>query len=53
IGTGTVWNLGMAAFAAKAAARIRQSGRAVLWLNRALGAMFVALGVRMAMLQAR
>ena len=53
IGTGTVWNLGMAAFAAKAAGRIRQSGRAVLWLNRALGAMFVALGVRMAMLQAR
>jgi threonine/homoserine/homoserine lactone efflux protein len=53
IGTGTVWNLGMAAFAAKAAGRIRQSGRAVLWLNRALGAMFVALGVRMAMMQAR
>jgi threonine/homoserine/homoserine lactone efflux protein len=53
IGTGTVWNLGMAAFAAKAAGRLRQSGRALLWLNRALGAMFVALGVRMAMLQAR
>ena len=53
IGTGTVWNLGMAAFAAKAAGRIRQSGRALKWLNRALGAMFVALGVRVAMLESR
>ncbi|MDB5503876.1 MAG: Lysine exporter protein [Tardiphaga sp.] len=53
IGTGTVWNLGMAAFAAKAAGRLRKSGRALVWLNRALGAMFVTLGVRMAMLQAR
>jgi threonine/homoserine/homoserine lactone efflux protein len=53
IGTGTVWNLGMAAFAARAAGRIRQSGRALRWLNRALGAMFVALGVRMALLQAK
>ena len=53
IGTGTVWNLGMAAFAAKAAGRMRQSGRALVWLNRALGAMFVGLGVRVAMLQDR
>ncbi|MDB5615935.1 LysE family translocator [Tardiphaga sp.] len=53
IATGTAWNLGMAAFAAKAAGRIRQSGRALLWLNRALGAMFVTLGVRVAMMQAR
>jgi threonine/homoserine/homoserine lactone efflux protein len=53
IGTGTVWGLGVAAFAAKAAGRIRQSGRALVWLNRALGAMFVGLGVRVAMLQAR
>ena len=53
IATGTVWNLGMAAFAAKAAGRIRQSGRALLWLNRALGAMFVAMGVRVAMMQNR
>jgi threonine/homoserine/homoserine lactone efflux protein len=53
IGTGTVWNLGMAAFAAKAAGRIRQSGRTLVWLNRALGAMFIGLGVRVAMLQNR
>ncbi|MDB5564690.1 MAG: lysine transporter LysE [Tardiphaga sp.] len=53
IGTGTVWNLGMAAFAAKAAGRIRQSGEALLWINRLLGGVFVYLGVRVAMLQTR
>jgi threonine/homoserine/homoserine lactone efflux protein len=53
IGTGTVWNLGMAAFAAKAAGRIRQSGPALLWINRLLGGVFVYLGVRVAMLQTR
>ena len=53
IATGTAWNLGMAAFAAKAAGRVRQSSRARLWLNRVLGGMFVVLGVRMAMLQNR
>ncbi|MBC7585942.1 MAG: LysE family translocator [Tardiphaga sp.] len=53
IGTGTLWGLGVAAFAAKAAGRIRQSGRALVWLNRALGAMFIGLGVRVAMLQNR
>ena len=53
IGTGTLWGLGVAAFAAQAAGRIRQSGRALVWLNRALGAMFIGLGVRVAMLQNR
>jgi threonine/homoserine/homoserine lactone efflux protein len=53
IGTGTVWGLIIAAFAAQAAGRIRRSGRALRWLNRALGAMFIALGVRVAMLQSR
>ena len=42
-----------AAFASRAASRVKQSGRAVLWINRALGSMFVYLGARMAMLQAR
>jgi threonine/homoserine/homoserine lactone efflux protein len=51
--TGTIWNLGMAAFAAGAAGRVRQSRRAVLWINRVLGGVFVALGVRVAMLQTR
>jgi threonine/homoserine/homoserine lactone efflux protein len=50
---GTLWCLGVAAFAASAAGRVRQSGEALLWINRALGGLFVYLGVRMAMLQAR
>jgi threonine/homoserine/homoserine lactone efflux protein len=47
---GTLWCLGVAAFAASAAGRIRQSGRALAWINRALGGLFVYLGVRVAML---
>jgi len=50
---GTLWCLGVAAFAASAAGRIRQSGRALAWINRALGGLFVYLGVRVAMLQTR
>jgi threonine/homoserine/homoserine lactone efflux protein len=50
---GTLWCLGVAAFAARAADRIRQSGRALQWINRTLGAPFVYLGVRVALLQTR
>jgi threonine/homoserine/homoserine lactone efflux protein len=50
---GTLWCLGVAAFAATAAGRLRQSSRAVLWINRALGGVFIALGVRVAMTQSR
>jgi threonine/homoserine/homoserine lactone efflux protein len=50
---GTLWCLGVAAFAASAAGRMRQSGRAVAWINRVLGGLFVYLGVRVAMIQAR
>ena len=50
---GTLWCLGVAAFAASAATRIRQSSRVLRWINRALGGLFVYLGVRVAMLQAR
>ena len=50
---GTLWCLGVAAFAARAAGRIRQSGQALRWINRALGGLFVYLGVRVAMIQAR
>jgi threonine/homoserine/homoserine lactone efflux protein len=53
ITSGTLWCFGLAAFAARAAGRIRQSGRAVLWINRALGGLFVYLGLRIAALQAR
>jgi threonine/homoserine/homoserine lactone efflux protein len=38
---------------AKAAHRVRESRRAVTWINRTLGAVFVYLGVRVAMIQAR
>jgi threonine/homoserine/homoserine lactone efflux protein len=50
---GTLWCLGVAAFAAKAATRIRRSEGAVAWINRALGGLFVYLGVRVAMLEGR
>ncbi len=50
---GTLWCLGVAAFAARAASRIRQSGHVVAWINRVLGALFVYLGIRVAMLEAR
>jgi threonine/homoserine/homoserine lactone efflux protein len=50
---GTLWCLGVAAFAAGAAGRIRRSSQALRWINRALGGLFVYLGVRVAMLQAR
>jgi threonine/homoserine/homoserine lactone efflux protein len=50
---GTLWCLGLAAFAARAAQRIRQSSRVLLWINRALGGLFIYLGVRVAMLEAR
>ena len=53
IATGTLWCVGLAAFASRAASRIRQSGRASLWINRALGGLFVYLGIRIAALQAR
>ena len=53
VGNGTLWCLGVAAFAAKAAGRIRQSSQIWRWINRALGGLFVYLGVRVALLQAR
>ena len=50
---GTLWCLGVAAFASRAAARIRRSAGAIAWINRALGGLFVYLGIRVAMLEAR
>jgi threonine/homoserine/homoserine lactone efflux protein len=50
---GTLWCLGVAAFAARTARRVRQSGRALVWTNRAIGGLFVYLGARIALLQAR
>ena len=53
ISTGTLWCLGLAAFASKAASRLRHSRRVITWINRVLGGMFVYLGIRVAMLQTR
>jgi threonine/homoserine/homoserine lactone efflux protein len=47
---GTAWCLGVAAFAARAASRIRGSSRVVPWINRALGSLFIYLGIRIAAL---
>jgi threonine/homoserine/homoserine lactone efflux protein len=53
ISTGTLWCFTIAALAARAASRLRRSGGALVWINRALGGVFVYLGVRIAALQAR
>jgi threonine/homoserine/homoserine lactone efflux protein len=51
--SGTLWCLGIAAFAARAASRIRQSAGVMAWINRVLGGLFVYLGIRVAMLETR
>lgn len=51
--TGTLWCLFVAAFAAKAAHRLRQSEGVIAWINRALGGLFLYLGFRVAMLETR
>jgi threonine/homoserine/homoserine lactone efflux protein len=53
ISSGTLWCFTVAAFAAKAAGRIRQSSGAIAWVNRLLGGMFVYLGIRVAMMSTR
>jgi threonine/homoserine/homoserine lactone efflux protein len=45
--TGTAWNLFVAWAAAFMAKRLKLASRVGVWLNRSLGAMFVALGVRL------
>lgn len=53
IGTGGMWCLLVAVFAARAARRVRQSGKGLVWINRALGGVFIYLGIRVALLEAR
>jgi threonine/homoserine/homoserine lactone efflux protein len=43
----------LAAFAAKAAHRLRQSEGVIAWVNRTLGGFFIYLGIRVAMLETR
>ena len=53
IGTGGAWCLLVAVFAARAARRVRQSGKGLVWINRALGGVFIYLGIRVALLEAK
>jgi threonine/homoserine/homoserine lactone efflux protein len=47
--TGTLWNIFVAAASAVIARRLDAASRAGLWLNRCLGTLFVALGVKLAL----
>jgi threonine/homoserine/homoserine lactone efflux protein len=48
---GTLWCLGVAVVAARAAGRLRGSGAARAWINRVLGGVFIALGIRVALME--
>jgi len=48
---GTLWCLGVAIMTARAAGRVRNSSRAMALINRGLGALFVYLGVRIALVE--
>lgn len=50
---GTLYCLGVAAFAAKVGGLLKRSQNALKWIDRALGGLFVALGVRLAFAEAR
>jgi threonine/homoserine/homoserine lactone efflux protein len=50
---GTLWCLGVAAVAAKTAGRFAQASGVTRWISRALGGLFVYLGIRIALFQAR
>jgi threonine/homoserine/homoserine lactone efflux protein len=46
---GTLWNLCVAWSSARVARRFQGSGRLALWFNRAVGGLFVFLGLRLAL----
>jgi len=48
---GTLWCLAVAIAAARAAGRMRGSSRAIAWVNRGIGALFIYLGGRIALAQ--
>jgi threonine/homoserine/homoserine lactone efflux protein len=49
---GTIWNLGVAGFAARLGGALRSSAMSI-WINRTLGGLFVYLGVRLALFELR
>jgi threonine/homoserine/homoserine lactone efflux protein len=46
---GMLWCNGLAVFTALASRKVRLPGRVATWLNRAIGGVFVALGVKLAL----
>jgi len=46
--TGTLWNLIVARASSFLVPRLRQASKLGVWLNRALGSLFIVLGVRLA-----
>lgn len=51
--TGTLWNLILAVFAASMTTRIKENFRIKTWLDRLTGAVFVLLGIRLALAENR
>lgn len=49
--TGTIWNIMVARGASFLSARLRTTSNLGVWLNRCLGGLFIALGVRLAAAQ--
>jgi threonine/homoserine/homoserine lactone efflux protein len=50
---GTLWCLAVAAVTARASHRLKASATIMPWITRALGALFVYLGIRVALLEVR
>lgn len=48
---GTLWNIFVAWAASNVANRIRQTGALTKWMNRAIGALFIYFGVKLAAIQ--
>jgi threonine/homoserine/homoserine lactone efflux protein len=51
VANSTVYCLVVAAFAARAAHRLQRASAMLLWINRGMGAIFVALGLRVALIE--
>lgn len=49
--TGTSWNLGVAVLAARMANGVLKNTRLIAWFDRCVGAVFVAIGVRLAFIR--
>ncbi|GGG97647.1 lysine transporter LysE [Polaribacter pacificus] len=49
--TGTIWCLILAVFASKLSNRIRKNYKIKLWLNKITGGVFIALGIKLALIK--